>query len=92
MNDLKQEIEILRDAFREDRFEDIGCGEVADMLDSILSKCVPNVDDWRGPWRCEKCSKVWYTKVSAHYWNWNSHPSLQELCDGTLVPYERRGK
>lgn len=57
---------------------------------AIITHAAPKAEEWRGPVRCNKCSKVYPTAPSAHYWSWNKHPYPRELCDGTFVPYERR--
>jgi len=67
---------------------------IADKVDAILALLSTadseQREDWRGWWKCEKCEKIYSEKVTSHYASWNKHPYQTELCDGKMVPHERR--
>lgn len=69
MSDLQREIEALRDRWAAWKASDSSDDDeitqenflsmASDVLTSILARCAPKAEEWRGPWKCEKCGTTW---------------------------------
>ena len=46
--------------------------------------------EWKRPWKCEKCGRILDKAIGIHYYQSIDGLFLDELCEGKLVPLDRR--
>ena len=47
------------------------------------------MDEWKRPWKCDRCGRVYIAKVGQH-WPPGPPSGADEYCTGILLPYDRR--